>query len=69
MLGLAAERKCIAGESLDDDLEEKKRRVGVFFCGPPVIGEELAARCGELTSRARADGSKLEYRSMIEVFG
>ncbi|KAL8887031.1 MAG: hypothetical protein Q9205_004511 [Flavoplaca limonia] len=69
MLQLATERKQVAGESLDDDLEEKKRRVGVFFCGPPVIGEELAARCEELTLRGRADGSKLEYRFMIEVFG
>ncbi|KAL8884418.1 MAG: hypothetical protein Q9192_006853 [Flavoplaca navasiana] len=69
MLQLATERKRAAGECLDEDLDEKKRRVGVFFCGPPVIGEELAARCEELTLRGRADGSGLEYRFMIEVFG
>ncbi|KAL9011218.1 MAG: hypothetical protein Q9173_003917, partial [Seirophora scorigena] len=71
MLQLAAERKrrwAEEGEtaSMDEGLEEKKRRVGVFFCGPPVIGEELAARCEELTLRGRADGSGLEYRFMIE---
>ena len=69
MLRLAAERKRAAGESLDNGMEEKKRRVGVFFCGPPVIGEEMAARCEELTLRGRADGSGLEYRFMVEVFG
>ncbi|KAL8990914.1 MAG: hypothetical protein Q9169_007999 [Polycauliona sp. 2 TL-2023] len=69
MLQLACERKRAGGGTLDEDLEEKKRRVGVFFCGPPVIGKELAARCEELTLRARADESGLEYRFMIEVFG
>ena len=69
MLELASKRKRAEGERLAESVEEKKRRVGVFFCGPPVIGEELAARCEELMLRGRSDGSGLEYRFMIEVFG
>ncbi len=45
------------------------RKIGVFFCGPPVIGRELADRCSHLSARGRADGTGLEYHFMLEVFG
>lgn len=44
-------------------------RVGVFFCGPPVIGQQLADQCSQMTAKARNEGRKVEYRFMIEVFG
>lgn len=54
-------------ESSRDDDEELK--VGVFYCGAPVVGEILADKCRELTTRGRHDGSKIEHHFMIEVFG
>lgn len=53
---------------LRDDVD-KELRVGVFYCGAPVVGEILADKCKELTTRGRHDGSKIEYHFMIEVFG
>ncbi|KAF2756097.1 hypothetical protein EJ05DRAFT_90161 [Pseudovirgaria hyperparasitica] len=50
-----------------DDSEELK--VGVFFCGPPVIGYQLADWCWRLTARGREEGCKVEYYFMMEVFG
>ncbi|CAN8095258.1 unnamed protein product [Discula destructiva] len=44
-------------------------KIGVFFCGAPLVGEILADLCRLLSARGRADGSKLEYHFMIEVFG
>lgn len=44
-------------------------KVGVFFCGPPVIGQQLADQCSQMTAKARNEGRKIEYRFMIEVFG
>ena len=44
-------------------------KVGIFFCGPPVIGVQLADRCRALTARGRAEGRKVEYHFMMEVFG
>ena len=44
-------------------------RVGVFFCGPPIIGVQLADRCRAMTARGRQEGKKVEYHFMIEVFG
>jgi len=44
-------------------------RIGVFFCGPPVIGQQLADQCSHMTAKARNEGRKIEYRFMIEVFG
>ncbi|KAF1954263.1 hypothetical protein CC80DRAFT_526931 [Byssothecium circinans] len=44
-------------------------KVGVFFCGPPVIGQQLADRCEGMTARARSEGRKVEYYFMMEVFG
>jgi dual oxidase len=40
-----------------------------FFCGPPVIGQQLADQCEQMTAKARNEGRKIEYRFMIEVFG
>ncbi|KAL6914815.1 hypothetical protein FSST1_012575 [Fusarium sambucinum] len=54
------------GENYEEDEELK---VGVFYCGAPVVGEILADKCRELTLRGWQDGSKLEYHFMIEVFG
>lgn len=48
--------------------EIKRRKVGVFFCGAPPIGYELADRCQLLTLRGREDKSLLEYHFMMEVF-
>lgn len=47
----------------------RKRRVGVFFCGAPIIGHQLADLCHEMTLRGRNDGSEIEYFFQIEVFG
>lgn len=44
-------------------------KVGIFFCGPPVIGLQLADRCRALTARGRAEGRKVGYHFMMEVFG
>jgi len=44
-------------------------RVGVFFCGPPVIGQQLSDQCEQMNAKARNEGRKVEYRFMIEVFG
>lgn len=49
--------------------EDEELKVGVFYCGAPVVGEILADKCQELTTRGRHDGSKIEYHFMIEVFG
>ncbi|KAL8419195.1 hypothetical protein RB594_002415 [Gaeumannomyces avenae] len=55
----------VARGDLDADDELK---VGVFFCGTPVVGEVLADRCAALTARGRHDGSRIEYHFIIEVF-
>jgi dual oxidase len=31
-------------------------KVGVFFCGPPVIGQQLADQCSQMTAKARNEG-------------
>jgi dual oxidase len=60
---------------LSEGLNEKGRgkkdevKVGVFFCGPPVIGQQIADQCSMLSARARNEGRRIEYRFMIEVFG
>ncbi|KAK2019129.1 FAD-binding domain-containing protein [Colletotrichum eremochloae] len=53
----------------DVEEEEEELKVGVFYCGAPVVGEILADKCRQLTVRGRHDGSKIEYHFMIEVFG
>nr|POE71852.1 putative respiratory burst oxidase like protein g [Quercus suber] len=49
--------------------KSRKRKVGVFFCGAPIIGHTLADLCHEMTLRGREDGSGIEYHFQIEVFG
>lgn len=56
-------------EANEQGQEVKKRKVGVFFCGAPPIGYELADRCQILTFRGREDESFIEYHFMMEVFG
>ncbi|KAF4974204.1 hypothetical protein FZEAL_8864 [Fusarium zealandicum] len=53
----------------EDYEEDEELKVGIFYCGAPVVGEILADKCRELTTRGRKDGTKLEYHFMIEVFG
>jgi len=47
----------------------RRRKVGVFFCGAPGIGAQLADLCHSMTLRGREDGSEIEYHFQIEVFG
>jgi respiratory burst oxidase len=54
-------------ELVEAGVSEKK--VGVFYCGAPVVGEILADRCHVLTVKARALGLKIRYDFLIEVFG
>lgn len=49
--------------------KRRRRRVGVFFCGAPVIGAQLADLSHQMTLRGREDGSQIEYHFQIEVFG
>ncbi|KAG9570225.1 hypothetical protein KCU79_g1089, partial [Aureobasidium melanogenum] len=44
-------------------------KVGVFFCGAPVVGYQLADACRALTARGREDKTFIEYHFMMEVFG
>ncbi|KAK0741613.1 hypothetical protein B0T21DRAFT_432690 [Apiosordaria backusii] len=48
--------------------EDEEFKVGVFFCGTPIVGQILADRCRLLSARGRTDGSKIEYHFMMEVF-
>ncbi|KAK3356823.1 FAD-binding domain-containing protein [Lasiosphaeria hispida] len=48
--------------------EDEGLKIGVFYCGAPVVGEILADRCRALTARGHEDGSKIEYHFMTEVF-
>lgn len=52
-----------------DGNKDDEIKIGVFFCGPPVIGQQIADQCTMLSARARNEDRKLEYRFMIEVFG
>ncbi|KAG9661424.1 hypothetical protein KCU64_g2569, partial [Aureobasidium melanogenum] len=44
-------------------------KVGVFFCGAPVVGYQLADACRALTAKGREDKTFIEYHFMMEVFG
>ncbi|KAK7936027.1 hypothetical protein PG985_001522 [Apiospora marii] len=57
------------GQSDSVDNDDKELKVGVFFCGTPIIGEILADHCRQLTARGRAEGTRIEYYFMMEVFG
>ncbi|KAK8065122.1 FAD-binding domain-containing protein [Apiospora hydei] len=56
-------------EDGDDVGDDKEVKVGVFFCGTPIIGEILADHCRQLTARGRAEGTRIEYHFTMEVFG
>ncbi|KAI6803182.1 hypothetical protein KC363_g2086 [Hortaea werneckii] len=47
----------------------KEKKVGVFYCGTPVVGKILSDKCHELTARARDRGLKIRYDFLMEVFG
>jgi len=46
----------------------EKLKVGVFYCGAPVVGEILADRCRMLTAKGANDGTGIRYIFMTEVF-
>ena len=59
---------------LSEHYEEMKQcgwddKVGVFYCGSPVVGRIIADQCNILTARARQEGRKIKYHFMMEVFG
>ncbi|KFA66819.1 hypothetical protein S40285_06822 [Stachybotrys chlorohalonatus IBT 40285] len=58
-----------AEHSSVSSIYDEELKIGVFYCGAPVVGEILSDKCRELTIRGRHDGSKIEYHFMIEVFG
>ena len=70
MCALLAEKKKLWKED-EKKLEELGNglKVGVFFCGAPVVGYQLADRCRALTARGREDRTFVEYHFMMEVFG
>lgn len=49
--------------------KKRRRRVGVFFCGAPAIGAQLADLCHVMTLRGREDDNEMEYHFQLEVFG
>ncbi|KAI9803439.1 MAG: hypothetical protein M1833_000958 [Piccolia ochrophora] len=57
------------GEAVDSTRDKRRRQVGVFFCGAPMLGYILADQCSLLTLRGRDDRSLLQYHFMMEVFG
>lgn len=57
------------GFDQNQDGKNDRFKVGVFFCGAPVVGEIIADRCRALTARGRGDGTRIEYYFMMEVFG
>lgn len=42
-----------------DGNKDDEIKIGVFFCGPPVIGQQIADQCSVLTARARNEDRKL----------
>lgn len=44
-------------------------KIGVFHCGPPVVGKMLADQCSKITSRAAAEGNDMRFIFHNEVFG
>lgn len=53
------------------DMKEQgwRGRVGVFHCGPPIVGEMLADQCAQITARAAAEGTGMRFMFHNEVFG
>ena len=55
-----------------DELVEsgvKDEKVGVFYCGAPVVGKILADACHNLTAKGREMGLRIRYDFLMEVFG
>ncbi|KAH9832721.1 NADPH oxidase homolog-like protein 1 [Teratosphaeria destructans] len=48
---------------------DKGDQVGVFFCGNSKLGRDLSDICADLNVRARAEGTRMEFVFMTEVFG
>ena len=48
--------------------KQRRRKVGVFYCGTPVVGVQLADLCHQLNLRGREDRVGIEYHFQIEVF-
>lgn len=66
----------VLAERMNNEKDAKKKeqgdaevKIGVFFCGPPVVGQQIADQCSQMTAKARNEGRNIEYRFMIEVFG
>ncbi|CEH15046.1 Ferric reductase, NADH/NADPH oxidase and related proteins [Ceraceosorus bombacis] len=60
---------CKAGnEAWPAGTDKRNRKVGVFFCGPPVIGRQIADRVHELNIENRAKGTYTRYVFHVEVF-
>ncbi|UZJ51195.1 hypothetical protein CBS101457_000515 [Exobasidium rhododendri] len=47
---------------------KKNKKLGIIFCGPVAISRVLSRQCENMTSRARADGSRLRYHYHAESF-
>jgi hypothetical protein len=43
--------------------------VGIFHCGPPLVGEILADLCAQLTARAAKEAKGMRFMFHDEVFG
>lgn len=66
---LAAKRMAFKDDSKKLKELQDGLKVGVFFCGAPVVGYQLADRCRMLTARGRQEKTYIEYYFMMEVFG
>ncbi|THV89450.1 hypothetical protein D6D26_09753 [Aureobasidium pullulans] len=66
---LSAKKKLWQGDKKKIEELNDGFKVGVFFCGAPVVGYQLADRCRALTARGREDKTFIEYHFMVEVFG
>ncbi|KAK4448823.1 FAD-binding domain-containing protein [Podospora aff. communis PSN243] len=69
MLDFQATKRVERGQRKKSDASAgEELKIGVFFCGTPVVGGILADRCRALTVRSQQEGSKIEYYFMSEVF-
>jgi dual oxidase len=66
---LAAKKELYKGDKKKTEELKDGFKVGVFFCGAPVVGYQLADSCRALTARGREDKTFVEYHFMMEVFG
>ncbi|KAG9604407.1 hypothetical protein KCU86_g584, partial [Aureobasidium melanogenum] len=66
---LVAEKNFYRNDKKRLESLESGIKVGIFFCGAPVVGYQLADACRALTARGREDKTFIEYHFMMEVFG